>query len=109
MSTALGNEIPSITVMQNEIPLEWKQLPAFKGRTVDKTHERAELHPFIGAFEVRHEGTLLYSKLSCRMWPNCKKVAEKVKQYFEEKKKSDFNLNKFNVNYSHPTSKVPGK
>ena len=83
VASALQSLIPDISITQNSIPREWASLGPFKGRTEDAG---AELHllSHIGAFEIYHKDTLLYSKLSCRLWPNCKVVAKKISSYFED-------------------------
>jgi hypothetical protein len=94
-----------VEVLQNEIPNEWKEFEQFKNRIAELQVGKAKITPYIGAFEVWHERTLLFSKLSSRVWPSCKVVAAKVKAYLEDRKNKVQDLSKYNIKYSHPSSK----
>ncbi len=108
VANALQAVLGPVEVWQNEIPRDWKALPQFKGRTEELSVDRLRLHPYIGAFEIYHGDFLLYSKLACRMWPTCKLVADKIKSYFQDRKNKSADLSKYNIKYTHPSSKSPG-
>lgn len=108
MASAIQTVLGPVDVWQNEIPRDWKVLPQFKGRTQELAPDRLRLYPYIGAFEVYHGDYLLYSKLACRLWPNCKVVADKIKAYFQDRKNKSADLSKYNIKYAHPSSKTPG-
>ena len=101
MASALQSAIPDITITQNSIPREWGSLGPFKGRFEDAG---AELHllSHIGAFEIYHKDTLLYSKLSCRLWPNCKAVAKKIASYFGDLK-GNGDTKKYGIKFEYPS------
>jgi len=105
VSDALQGELAPVEVLQNEIPVDWRNLPQFKSRLADHLGEKFKLIPYIGAFEVWHEGTLLFSKLSSRVWPSCKSVAAKVKAYLQDRKNKIPDLTKYNIKYTHPSQK----
>jgi hypothetical protein len=105
VSDALRSELDSVEVLQNEIPLAWKNYNQFKGRLADIQAGKVKITPYIGAFEVWHEDFLLFSKLSSRVWPNCKPIAAKVKAFLEEKRNKSSDLNKFSIKYTHPSTK----
>lgn len=105
MSSALQNVTENLQILQNTIPRAWGNLGPFKGRTEELSNNRLTLYPHIGAFEIYHRDTLLYSKLSCRLWPNCKLVAKKIAAYFEDMKNNG-DVSKYNIKYEHP-AKTP--
>lgn len=105
VSDALTAELGSVEVLQNEIPIDWRGFDQFKSRIAELQVGKAKITPYIGAFEVWHERTLLFSKLSSRVWPSCKVVAARVKAYLEDKKNKVQDLSKYNVKYIHPSSK----
>ena len=109
VSSALQAALGPVEVIQNAIPFEWRNLEKFKGRVEEvRGSNHMTLFAYIGAFEVYHEDVLLFSKLSSRLWPNCKVVAEKIKNYFQDKKNKATDLSKYSIKYSHPSSKLPG-
>jgi len=106
VASALQTALGECEVMQNAIPAAWQNMGPFKGRTEFMHADKLLLHPYIGAFEIYHEDNLLYSKLSSRLWPNCKAVADKIRSYFADKKnKAD--VSKYKIKYNHPVSKLP--
>ena len=105
VSDALKSEMSTVEVLQNQVPIEWKNFAQFKNRITEYQGGNAGIKPYIGAFEVWHEGTLLFSKLSSRLWPTCKTVAAKVKSYLDDKKNKVPDLSKYNIKYSHPSTK----
>jgi len=96
-----------VEVVQNSIPSDWKNMESFKGRTEETHSSMLHLHPYVGAFEIRHEEILLYSKLACRLWPNCKVVADKIKAYFQDRKSKTADIAKYHIKYTHPSAKLP--
>lgn len=104
MADALHSQLDPVEVLQNEIPADWKNYNQFKGRQTDIIGTKIKLIPHIGAFEVWHEGFLLFSKLSSRVWPSCKTVAAKIKAFIQDKKNKVADLSKYNINYQHPSS-----
>jgi hypothetical protein len=101
VTSTLQELVENIEVLQNSVPRSWASLEPFKGRTEEVSGNRLGLFPHIGAFEIYHRDTLLYSKLSCRLWPNCKVVAKKIAAYFQDVK-GNGDINKYAVNYKHP-------
>lgn len=106
MQAAIQAEIPGVEVVKNQIPYEWKSFPKFKGKIGQTTGSRLEIYPNVGAFEVWHENVLLFSKLSCRQWPNFKAVATKVKAYLADKANKVAEMGKYDIKYEHP-AKLP--
>ncbi len=109
MSNAIQTELGAAEVLQNQIPREWMALGQFKNRTEEMGGPNLRLRPYIGAFEVYHKDVLLYSKLACRMWPNCMAVAKTIKAYFQDQKGKSPNPSKYSIKYEHPSSKSPCK
>lgn len=110
MVEALTAELGPIDVMRNEIPSAWASLEIYKGRTEPSREPgRAALKPSIGAFEVRCESALIYSKHETRMWPNCKAVAERVKAYLDDKKNGGKDSGKYCSKFVHPSQGGKGK
>jgi len=109
--SALQGLIGDVEILQNSIPKSWGNLGPFKGRTQETSGNRLALFSYIGAFEIYHRDILLYSKLSCRLWPNCKAVAKKIGLYFQDVEDNN-DLKKYAINYKHPaknTSILNGK
>lgn len=105
MCTALEGSVENLEILQNSIPRAWAGLEPFKGRTEEASGNKLSLYPYIGAFEIYHRDTLLYSKLSCRLWPNCKAVAKKIASYFQDVKDNG-DANKYAINYKHPAKNI---
>ena len=106
VSNELKEVLDEVVVLHNEIPKDWQTLLPFKGRTEETEEEYLRLTPHIGAFEIYHKENLLYSKLSTRLWPNCKVLSKKIASYFDDLKAVG-NVSKYTVNYQHPRSNSP--
>ncbi len=107
MQDALRAELGEVEVLQNEIPVEWRDQAAFKGRLGPQTGDRIPLNPHVGAFEVWHESTLLFSKLKTLTWPNCKQIASNVHGYHQAKAAGSTDTSKYQVAYTHPGKASP--
>lgn len=106
VSNELQGLLGEVEVLQNSIPVGWSSFPCFKGRVERPADGKVALVPHIGAFEVYHKNTLLYSKLASRLWPSCSTVAKKIASYFQDLK-STGDTGKYSIKYEHPNSKSP--
>ena len=81
MATAIISRLPNAMVMRNQIPKEYVSYDCYSNLIPndDPQIPYYQMVPRIGAFEVSHQGVVVFSKYVGNYWPNCQTVADKCK------------------------------
>ena len=88
MATAIVEKIPNAVVMRNQIPKDFMNYDCYINLVPneDPNIPYFQQIPRIGAFEVSHNGLVIFSKFMSHQWPNWTSVAEKCQLVFENLK-----------------------
>ena len=91
VAAAIKAHIPTANCIMNRVPKQWfeKEVYCQLIPNEDDNNPFYDMLPRIGAFEVStvHENVdiLFYSKMMSTMWPAPSAVANKIKQFYDER------------------------
>jgi hypothetical protein len=81
MAAAIISRLPNAIIMRNQIPKEYVSFDCYSNLVPndDESNPYYQMVPRIGAFEVSHQGVVVFSKYKGNYWPDCQIVADKAK------------------------------